>query len=1152
VPLNKNKNSKNIGNRYNYPEVAIVSAKQQPLLQQIRCKKVPNQRSGGNCLHPNNLTCEEYQELKHLSAIHPELIERNFFHIEDFGPYERLFISEKIPRNNNGRVNGSILKRYEHVEAGGMWIAGLDPKDNWLPMEWGRFKPLKPRSDWEKGSPVKYESPPLTPNRVTYFDLSDTIWDCVAQLHRINRNHSPSNLELQDKSESNCFWEWVKSHPEIPIILTEGEKKAACLLSLGFVAIALPGIWNGRVGKKDNESLHPDLIPMAQPGREFIILFDYETKKNTRWSVYQATVRTAKVIQEIGCTSAVAVLPGPEKGVDDFVVGRGKKAIDQLIGVLNDALTLTDYTQWCRPHDRGFNKYKPNVTVNVQYLSQQVRLPDSGLVVLASDMGTGKTQLMQEWLDENPKCRFLNNGHRVNMLKNLASRLKTEIYSDLGQGNLAKAKALSITIDSLYKLNTESLNYDCVFIDEACQYLTHLLHSKTCALHRAEILEVLEYIVFNAPLVVIADAHMDDITVDFFRAMRKKDEVPLIIKNEWKSGGREVHWYEGKNSSALVAQISVALMAGQKIMVVSDSKRFIKKLESMLTVRVEVKDSDEEDTGTQGQVATGNEEDAIRLLSYNAENFQEHSPRYSVSPSGRPLKATAKSEQQLKVWSVHSENSGSKENVAFIKDITNAVKDLDALLASPSLGTGIDIPDYHFDMIFGVFHAVSQTATECAQMLYRYRPKVPMKIWVAPRPPFGYAQCNPHKIKKWLLQTNQMTAFLIRIDRETGRRGAEKDWALDTYCYIEAKRNQSINNLRADLRSLLEEMGNKITSMGFQEDEKTKVRLKETVKVMDLAHMKAVASAKTITETEYRHRQSQEYLKPEEFFECEKFRIAETYGQPVTEKLVKRDKGGKLIRLLVNLEAILAAPDGIVTDPATGKEYPAPPRIVADRDLIERELLPISMDWGNYSAKWLAWYLLGLHTILSNLDRDFRATDADLIAMTNIAKQSAPSIKEILGFTVPHSATPVWLLSQFFELLGLKMTSRKQGGRGQQKRVHFLAPAEKKFALSVIAHRQSLRTQREQKAEEQRLYQAAMDTGYGEEPPSEHIVLPLTSWLAKQLEIGQDTDENQPDQYPKIPPKLTKEEAKIAERRMHLRKAIAKMAQQHLQFETGW
>lgn len=78
--------------------------------------------------------------------------------------------------------------------------------------------------------------------------------------------------------------------------------------------------------------------------------------------------------------------------------------------------------------------------------------------------------------------------------------------------------------------------YDCVFIDECCQYLAHLLLSKTCKEHQAEILDTLEYVIYNAPLAIFADAHLDDLTVDFFMAMRPPAEEPFIIKNEWKMG----------------------------------------------------------------------------------------------------------------------------------------------------------------------------------------------------------------------------------------------------------------------------------------------------------------------------------------------------------------------------------------------------------------------------------------------------------------------------------------------------------------------------------------------------------------------------------------------------------------------------------------
>ena len=988
-------------------------------------------------------------------------------------------------RRNDGRLRDKWLSRYSHLSSGGWWVSGLDPLNNWLPNDWGRFKPDQPRLDWEKGKQIKYESPPKVPNRVTYFNVPPHIWDKVASRYGISRYHSPLALRLQDRSDPVCFWEWVQKHPEIPIILTEGEKKAACLLSMGFVAIALPGIWNGRVGKKDfNETLHPDLVPMAQPGRKLIICFDYETKPKTRYALYQAQVRTGRAIEAAGCDCEVASLPGPEKGVDDFVAARGQKADRLLEAILSDALTLKDYQHRYRLRRRGLSqKYRPHLTVNIPYLSEAVRLPESGLVALWSDMGTGKTELLRQWRSEHPSARFLNNGHRVNLLKNLAKRLQTEIYSALNHGHLAKANALSITVDSLYKLNTQANIYDCIFIDEACQYLAHLLHSQTCKEHRAEILEVLEYLVGKAKLVVLADAHMDDITVDFFRAMRPPSEQPFIIKNEFKNGGRPIFWYEGQDSSALVAQIFAALMVGQKVMVVSDSKRFIKKLEAAMTIQ----------------------NSKVKIHSSESDGVTSEAESPTISNLQSPIS------NPMRVWSIHAENSGSAENVAFIKDISSEVKNLDALLASPSLGTGVDIPNYHFDLVFGAFHAVSQTATECAQALHRYRPKVPMHIWVAPRPPYGYQETNATKIRERMLESNEMTAFLIRIDRETGRRGAEKDWALDAYCQIQAARHQSINNLRSDLRALLEEMGHQIIPLGEEKDSAASKQLSDAAKALDLARAVAVARASSITRSEYLARQSLDYLTPEEVFECEKFRISRAYGLPVTEELVKRDDGGRLIRQLAALEAILAPSEGTSADPRTGKTYPTPPQMVVERDLTERDILPLCMDWGNYSAKWLARYILGLPPILRRLiaGEEVCASDPDLLRMREIAVSCAAHVKAILGFSVPTECQPIWLLGVLVNQLGLRLISRKQGARRQQVRFYRLAVEELEFALTVLAHREQQRQEKaaREREEKEKLaqYQMLRQSLYGLSPPKAPVSTPPEKRETILLSEGVDT-----------------------------------------------
>ena len=985
------------------------------------------------------------------SAVDPILTELNVRSFSGDEIYEYLvYALPQTARRNDGRLRDDYLKRYAHAEFGAWRVSGLDPLNDWLPMEWGRIKPDCPRLEWDKETqqqtdkPVKYESPAKTPNRVTYLRVPLHIWKLVSLRYDVPM---PEHITVTQEGEALGFWAWVMAHPEIPVIFTEGEKKSGCLLTLGYAAIALPGIWNGRVGKEDFERLHPDLVPIAQKGRKFVILFDYESKPKTKQQIFQATRRTCQAIIQQHCQCEVALLPGPEKGIDDWVVALGKKADVAVNTMIADALTLNEYQQrFFVNRARGLRRFKPNVTVNTRYLSQAIHsLPQSGVVGLASDMGTGKTEILAIVRKNNPQLSFLNNGHRVNLLKNLSDRLQTAMYSALNCGDWAKAKALSITVDSLYKMANDLQAYDILFIDEACQYLAHLLKSKTCKSHRGAILEVLEYLVYNAKLVVLADAHLDDLTIEFFMRMRPAGEKPFIIKNNYRSGGRQVQWYEGKNSSAVVAQFHAQLMSGKKLMMVSDSKRFIKKLERALNDGTSMDDSDE-----------------------------------TLEPV---------EDRQLKVWAIHSENSGSEENVIFIREINTAIKDIDAFLITPSLGTGVDISSYHFDAVFGVFHAVSQSATECVQQLWRYRPNVPMYVWVAPRPPFGYAETNARRIKEQILQKNEMTAFLIRIDRETGKRGAEKDWALDTSCQIEAQRNWSINNLRSDLRSLLEEMGNTIVPAGDGGDEGASRWMKTAGIAIDSEHYAKVANAKDIDRRTYNSRQHQDYLKTEEAIECEKFRIFDTYGMSVTPDLVEKDDGGRLIKKIVALEAILALPGEMITS-EQGREIVAPPPVVVERDKSERERLAICTDWSNHSTSWLMRHRLGLRAVLMDLMAgvEIKGDEAMIEALAQFSKRNASHVKGILNLTIPLDESPVWILGQYLWQLGLSTESRRPLEDGKRVRYYRLNTEDVVFAQELLEYRQRQRDQRELKRQEQQerdaAYAARIQTQYGINSPS--------------------------------------------------------------------
>jgi hypothetical protein len=127
--------------------------------------------------------------------------------------------------------------------------------------------------------------------------------------------------------------------------------------------------------------------------------------------------------------------------------------------------------------------------------------------------------------------------------------------------------------------------------------------------------------------------------------------------------------------------------------------------------------------------------------------------------------------------------------------------------------------------------------------------------------------------------------------------------------------------------------------------------------------------------------------------------------------------------------------------------------------------------------------------------------------MTAIAKNCAAHVKAILGFTVPSECKPIWLLGTLVEQLGLKLTSRKQGKRGQQVKIYSLSKSELEFASQVIAHRQN---KREQTASSERSYQATRESGYGVEADNRSVSTPPHHCIVKPHREGVDTTEFDP------------------------------------------
>ena len=468
--------------------------------------------------------------------------------------------------------------------------------------------------------------PPLTPTRAFFLDLPDRLWLEIAirygvflactdgRLHRFVNDGTVTRFR-----DSFEFWQWVVEHPEIPIILVEGAKKAGCLLSLGFVAIALPGIFNGRrvtrdgFGKIYAQSLIPDLELFATSNRKFYFCFDRDTKPKTVKNVNIAILKTGRLLEQKGCDVNVITLPGPEKGVDDFIVAQGAAAWTQVYAAarsfhgwqwyIRKQAQLT-YTPSLQLNTRELNleqllvnQFQPGVQLDILpslQPNQPQTLPSElgGIIVLASGKGTGKTKLISQMVQDSDKAIAI--GHRIALMRNLCQRMNLNYKGDIDKVNgnfitdCAYTLRLGLCVDSLLSINSEKFTGCTLVIDEFMQVFNHLLTSSTCNKDgkRAALLSTLHLLIRAASWVIVADADAADVGIDYIRSLRGATSPVYLVRNDFIPLGYPVRFIEASGEDRIIAELLADIRAGKKVFVATDAKRGSIVLEKLINTPV--------------------------------------------------------------------------------------------------------------------------------------------------------------------------------------------------------------------------------------------------------------------------------------------------------------------------------------------------------------------------------------------------------------------------------------------------------------------------------------------------------------------------------------------------------------------------------------
>jgi hypothetical protein len=418
--------------------------------------------------------------------------------------------------------------------------AGL-PAIGWIAN--GRFRQLdgSPIAFDKKGRPRKYSQPQGKPLEIFCPLVTVATWQAVATKAGLSM---PAYPAVGLSGEALGFWDWIISSG-CPIIITEGEKKAAALISHGYAAIGLPGIHTGyrvtqrgeRVTKPDGteyqrataRELHAVLQPLDTELRKITILFDYRAGDYSQSQEFKAGNTLSKLFKS--AIAKIGKLPDPDKGVDDFLVAGGD--IDPIVAQAIDQEKILK--QWKLQKWLKLRCFTPDRTINSKYFDAPA--PESGTVTaIHSGLGTGKTRHVQEKVASDECGLQINLGYRNSLLLQQCEKWGS-YHWDEHKGYLFTQDPdgrLSLCVDSLLKLPIEMFEYSVqhvrgmtIILDESVSVVKQALTAKTLLGKRLEILERLETICQLADRIVLLDGNQSDIVVDYIAKISGKPSVKI-------------------------------------------------------------------------------------------------------------------------------------------------------------------------------------------------------------------------------------------------------------------------------------------------------------------------------------------------------------------------------------------------------------------------------------------------------------------------------------------------------------------------------------------------------------------------------------------------------------------------------------------------
>lgn len=485
------------------------------------------------------------------------------------------------------------------------------------------------------------------------------------------------------------FWGAVLRR-NMPLVVTEGLKKALALIAHGYPAIAIRGVtqWHR---KGDKDGLHSGLAEFATQGRQISICFDQDSNPKTIHNVRKQIKDFGAALESKGCAVKVwGWLASEGKGIDDALYLQGQNAQSWCESVAQAAKTLKDWQKQRlteilfdaidrakkiaqKPIRETAGDYLPEISVDV--------IPGK-ITAISAATGCGKStaiaKLAADWkATQNGNLLYLVPLNSIGLQN--AEHAEIPHVHEWGEG-FAQQQALAYDIsyrhglaccfDSLHRIPRDFFNRPVLLVlDEVNQGLDHLTSGATLGSRHAEILDLFAQVAKQSAAIVVAEAAVYPASIELLETLSGKKSQEIRHDREVERGKVSIS-SKGKLSGLLSEAIG-ALKIGKRFIWVTDSLRNTRQVERLLLKQCPGK----------------------TIIRIDSETNRE----------------------------------GAFDNFFNSPDSALDLLNPDVLILSPSAKTGVSITWPGFDRVYGFFTHLDPDSW--LQILTRYRLPVPRNVY---------------------------------------------------------------------------------------------------------------------------------------------------------------------------------------------------------------------------------------------------------------------------------------------------------------------------------------------------------------------------------------------------------------------------------------